>query len=121
MSEELKPCPFCGKQPTLLYPEHEGIDDYVIGCYDKCCGFSYERARSKYKQEVIDAWNERAALSSCTLCTFTYDENQHYWECSECNGFIQFGDDVPNSPKDNGYRYCPICGRKILREVRNYD
>ena len=120
MNNELKPCPFCGAQPTLLHPEHEGIDDYVIGCYNDCCGFSYERARSKNKQEVIDAWNARAVLPVQT-CIFTYDEDLHYWECSECKGTIYFASDSPNSPKDNDYRYCPCCGRKIIKEIRNYE
>ena len=111
---KLKPCPFCGNQPTLLHPEHEGIDDYVIGCYGDCTGSSYERARSKNKQEVIDAWNARA-------CIFTYYEDLHYWECSECKGTIYFARDSPNSPKDNDYRYCPFCGRKIIKEIRIYE
>lgn len=56
---QLKPCPFCGEKPTLLHPDEEG-EDYVIGCYNKCCGFSYERARDTDKQKVIDAWNTRS-------------------------------------------------------------
>lgn len=55
---KLKPCPFCGKQPTLIHPEYPG-EDYVIGCYECCCGFSYERARDPDKQKVIAAWNRR--------------------------------------------------------------
>lgn len=54
-------------------------------------------------------------------CIFTYDEDLHYWECSECEGTLFFSPDSPDSPKDNGYRYCPFCGRKIIKEVRNYE
>ena len=59
MNEKLKPCPFCGDNPTLLHPDEEG-GDYVIGCYNECCGYSYERARDTDKQKVINAWNTRA-------------------------------------------------------------
>ena len=60
MSAKLKPCPFYGGNPTLVYPDEEG-DNYVIGCYGDCCGgFSYERAFDLDKQKVINAWNTRA-------------------------------------------------------------
>ena len=58
MSKQVKPCPFCGGEATLVYPD-EDEEDYVIGCYNKCCGFSYERGRGKDKQKLIEAWNRR--------------------------------------------------------------
>lgn len=51
-------------------------------------------------------------------CDLIYDEDMHYWECSECEGTMCFED---GSPKDNNYQYCPHCGRKIAREIRDYE
>jgi len=62
MSEELKPCPFCGGRAKLWYDDTAGYmgcksDSYV---YCGCC-----QATGSYKksdEEAIAAWNERKPL-----------------------------------------------------------
>jgi Lar family restriction alleviation protein len=55
MSDELKPCPFCGGKPVLL--SNDLSKPFKIYCFDceviQCKGFNEE----KY---AIEAWNKRA-------------------------------------------------------------
>lgn len=55
MSNELKPCPFCGKEPVI-----RKTDEYfVIECNNlKCPVFVAVRFRLTEK-EAIKAWNKR--------------------------------------------------------------
>ena len=52
MSEELKPCPFCGGE-AFLY-EQNFADKYVIVCEDCCV-----KRTSEIKEYVIKKWNTR--------------------------------------------------------------
>lgn len=51
-------------------------------------------------------------------CNLIYDDDMDYWECSECEGTMCFDE---GTPKDHDYSYCPHCGRKIAREIRDYE
>lgn len=54
MSDELKPCPFCGgKAETNLL-----LGNYCITC-TRCMGAIFP-ARGMTKEEAIEAWNRRA-------------------------------------------------------------
>lgn len=68
MSEELKPCPFCGGEAKLVKIERDnypyGTCDYI--CYVLCknCGvtgktFSSENQNEYKETEAITAWNTR--------------------------------------------------------------
>lgn len=50
--------------------------------------------------------------SSKEPCTWVYRETffAEYWETS-CGNEHQFMD---GTPKDNGYKHCPYCGKRIL-------
>lgn len=52
MSEELKPCPFCGSNIIDL---DYGYGEYYAQCAD--CKVIIYRTTS---EEVVDAWNERS-------------------------------------------------------------
>jgi Lar family restriction alleviation protein len=57
MTDELKPCPFCGCKATLLSPSrghNEG--GYEIHCFNNDC---QGMVGQETKQEMIDAWNKR--------------------------------------------------------------
>lgn len=47
-------------------------------------------------------------------CTWSEDYIDDYWY-SDCNNQYVFTD---GGPKDNGFIYCPYCGRK-LRQKKN--
>lgn len=54
MTEELKPCPFCGKTPKLYKSEYEEIEPFGIVCGE--CAIVFLGATEK---EVIEHWNRR--------------------------------------------------------------
>lgn len=55
----LKPCPFCGREPTTTVSDCYVNDDwynlYLISCEDCDIGFS----SLTYIDEVVDKWNTR--------------------------------------------------------------
>lgn len=144
MSDELKPCPFCGGKPTFVHATSEDIGNgyvcrtlAVISC-DHCMfdmtGETDEKAAA--------AWNARAAVTDeqfslavhdgrvwqavrechavlkSKLCYLPDDppEVDEFHECSEC------GEVFPYGPEG----YCPRCGAKvaavgIMRLVTLYD
>lgn len=60
MSEELKPCPFCGEKEEL-YPAMKGMGGgkpYAIDCVG--CGFDFV---PRAGVDVIAAWNRRTPIS----------------------------------------------------------
>lgn len=60
MSNELKPCPFCGGEPTeevnLVLPYE--IELYKIKCENKKCTILPSTTAYK-KEDAIKAWNTR--------------------------------------------------------------
>jgi Lar family restriction alleviation protein len=61
MSEELKPCPFCGNEPTIrIFKGKDGWRDrYAVICrYDEG-GCGAESGLYHYESEAIEAWNRR--------------------------------------------------------------
>lgn len=65
MSDELKPCPFCGGQPKIepKNPERDGDDFTRIVCSRKeghAAFASTTMYGENHKQKAITAWNTRA-------------------------------------------------------------
>ena len=58
MSEpKLKPCPFCGKIPTIEFYKNEW---YGIACENEKCKIQPNTAWLKKRANVIREWNRRA-------------------------------------------------------------
>lgn len=60
MSEELKPCPFCGKKPIIEHWSSDGMM-YMVKCNNPDCAVpvvSYPNGRDL--NMVIKEWNRRA-------------------------------------------------------------
>lgn len=53
MSEELKPCPFCGDKTVYVYWREE---QYFVSCNNCDC----EGGKQDTQEEAIKAWNRRA-------------------------------------------------------------
>ena len=86
MSNELKPCPFCGGKAELK----NDLQDRVV-CTD--C-----RANGPYfltSNDAIEAWNTRAER--------TCKNRGSYKGCSECGWYLNDND-----------RYCGGCGAKVV-------
>lgn len=70
--DELKPCPFCGKQVELIYwdeehqnekkwepcDEEEGVIFPIVRCYECDATFVFDTPYGTGKS-VIEAWNRR--------------------------------------------------------------
>ncbi len=48
-------------------------------------------------------------------CTWEYDEHYDYWETGCGNNHVFAAGGV----KENGYKYCPYCGKEINAEYHN--
>ena len=57
MANELKPCPFCGGEPTVSYD----ADDkwFLIECLNDDCPFIVQGQWHLDMEEAIEAWNRR--------------------------------------------------------------
>ena len=60
MSEELKPCPFCGKKPYIERWSSGGMI-YMVKCNNPDCPVPVVSYPTGYNLvDVIDDWNRRA-------------------------------------------------------------
>lgn len=58
MSEEFKPCPFCGSDRGLYMLQDESSGEWRVFCDN--CKSSMRNERAGTMQEIIAAWNSRA-------------------------------------------------------------
>ena len=67
MNDKLKPCPFCGNEPTLIvYRGKDGWRDrYAVLCRYDDGGCGAESGWYHYEEETIEAWNRRANCPEC--------------------------------------------------------
>lgn len=115
MSEELKPCPFCGGEADVHYFAHNDSECTVMCSNPNCrasvsarsCGSmttAYNRARK--------LWNRRAE-QTCRI-SYEYDgvpffHHIHVHELT-CGHDVRLYEDVP--------RYCPYCGARVVEEEK---
>ena len=102
MTDELKPCPFCGGVATIETRGTTGV--YWIRCFEcealTCC---------TDKEHAIEAWNTRAER---TCECVEHDGYSFRFECSAC-GYVAL---VHNCAVrlDELPTYCPNCGAKVV-------
>ena len=58
MTENLKPCPFCGGDATLRKNEYS--DGYYVTCLSKTCSVLVVTCQRKTEEEAAEIWNRRA-------------------------------------------------------------
>lgn len=97
MSEELKPCPFCGGKAKEFTGEDAAPHRWTVEC-DACGAHvgsgTRHRARTK--------WNRRAERT----CRNLNPPSCRDFECSECGESSEFTPGfMPN--------YCPHCGARV--------
>lgn len=97
-ADELKPCPFCGKEAWLgnLKGFERGTAIYRVGCSDpECIGYETMCMKFDTKEEALAAWNRRPG---CDGCRWVYSEDR-WKECRYCSRMWLYKDMY--EPKDN--------------------
>ena len=95
MSEQLKPCPFCGSKELSVRKPETSIGLTRIRC-DGCGAFT--AFQGKHIPDIaIEHWSRRDGGGMKTEIS--------RWECPDCMG--RFWVDCENSDYPN---YCPHCG-----------
>lgn len=66
MTEQLKPCPFCGSEANVCVNKHESlwshevVDWTAVRCTNDDCGIGVEPTCEGYEPSAVEAWNRRA-------------------------------------------------------------
>ena len=94
---ELKPCPFCGKQPEVT--QTNSGRTYFVECKNNHCESVVYTGGSTLK-EAAEKWNKRAGQHG--RWELTEKAWMHFYKCSACKMLYK---DNPN--------YCPRCGAKM--------
>lgn len=113
MSEELKPCPFCGGEADVHYFAHDDSECTVMCSNPNCrasvsarsCGSmtaAYNRARK--------LWNHRAERM-CRIVRARWDDGECVWgcRCTACGDRFTY-------ETGTTWSYCPACGAKVVEE-----
>jgi len=59
MTDDLKPCPFCGHEAVAIHSSWWDNDEYDVECFNGECPVKPHTCRET-KDEAIAAWNTRA-------------------------------------------------------------
>lgn len=113
MTQELKPCPFCGGSNLEVVNTPQGC---FIGCSCGCFTGDFET-----EAEAIDAWNTRAERTCCD------DNYGGMFVCSECGANVRdtyigrsyidkFGKRWYGTSHEHHFNYCPNCGARVVDE-----
>lgn len=98
MSEELRPCPFCGGEAAIYEPLATSF--WFVRCSDgdtcSTCGPDRET-----RSAAIEAWNTRAERT----CRYE-PTNRCTHVCTSCGREVE--------TLHLGYNYCPNCGAKVV-------
>ena len=115
MSEELKPCPFCGGEAHFIKVKHVVGVWYTVCCDDAEC-FGHEQSRLyTLRRLAAEAWNRRAERTCGELRgeprhdAIGYSaahEDDELW-CEHCD--IEL---------DDSWLFCPNCGARVVEEEK---
>lgn len=136
MSDELKPCPFCGAVGSDVLHQ----DNHREGCFlrlyaDNCevwytavlAGEEFAPPMPHKFDEQKEAWNARAAYTDEQFSLAVHDGRAWQvvrecrmspargggWYCSECSVWVAPGP-MANATEHLAPRYCPNCGAKVV-------
>lgn len=105
MSDELKPCPFCGGSEIYAeeYEHHPGAMRWRVFCAGCMAGVDTGTRQSMW--QAVQDWNRRAERT----CRNLNPPSCRDFECSECGESSEFTPGfMPN--------YCPNCGARVIEE-----
>lgn len=114
MTNELKPCPFCGSDRVtgMTSNDESRLFREWVCCED--CGSSTTIYETKRK--AAEAWNNRYKRT----CRNVYKDNRHVrlqcrngFECSECGNVIEDYDD--HWAVKGTFNFCSKCGAEVIQ------
>lgn len=119
MSDELKPCPFCGGENVT----NEFDDPF----YSVICGICGASSAFSDEEGAVRLWNARAAVADEQFSLAIHDGRAWQavrecrmspargggWYCSECSVWVAPGP-MANATEHLAPRYCPNCGAKVV-------
>ena len=107
MSEELRPCPFCGGEAKEFTGEDAAPHRWTVEC-DSCGAHVGSDTRHKARAK----WNRRAERACRVGCYPPgYEDNLHYEVCSECGTILTAS--RPGDRHSKRANYCPSCGARV--------
>lgn len=122
---ELKPCPFCGGEPTLrIFKGKDGWRDrFAVLCrYDEG-GCGAESGLFHYEAEAVEMWNRRADVQpvkremvkivDSDFMTQGYLTIEKFYSCPRCGetfGNVRFS---RRSQLAEMYKFCYKCGQGL--------
>lgn len=111
MSEELKPCPFCGGEAHIAERLTYGGKLYGACCYGTLCPGSEPFPWCLDYEDAADAWNRRAERT-CRMVRARWDDGECVWgcRCTACGDRFTY-------ETGTTWRYCPACGARVAREA----
>lgn len=113
MSEELKPCPFCGGEAHIAERITYGGKLYGACCYGTLCPGSEPFPWCLDYEDAADAWNRRAERT----CRMEQDPDYDFVRCSAC-GYEEESNVLVAVDEGGlvvyGGNYCPNCGAKVV-------
>ena len=103
MTEELKPCPFCGGEARLVHCMNAPCR---VVCEECGCGTRWFACDDR--EHAIEEWNRRAARTCHVKLNWCDHEDGCSYDCSECGESfgILYGE----------LNFCPNCGAKVVVE-----
>lgn len=103
MSEELKPCPFCGSTEVYAekYEHHPGAVRWRVFCAGCMAGIDTGTRQSM--MQAVQDWNRRAERT-CLAKPHEVDGETGFYDCIECEC---------GEVNDVSARYCNGCGGLI--------
>lgn len=111
MTENLKPCPFCGGSAKAETDGYVIKIEHTDDCFLKL--LATLTCMHENDAEIIEAWNRRQTVKARDI--WPEHKGSHCeFECSVCHGWLfeVYG----GSDGSEDFRYCPFCGAELERE-----
>jgi DNA-directed RNA polymerase subunit RPC12/RpoP len=102
MSEQLKPCPFCGSERVMRWKGNIWETVYCDNC-----------SAAITKADSITAWNRRVEPEPKT-CEWTPSDSIYGAAYHAQCGHLWIADNYDQTPEGRDMVYCPFCGGKIV-------